>query len=365
MKRLSIVSTRLFLFGFIAVALTLSGCDLVDSDPPDRPTISTADVFVSNQGNFADANGTVTAFNVESGQSETAISPSAVIQSVEVLEDQLFVMAGDRVDIYDIESLSRVGEIDGVTNARYILFGGQDLALITNIAQFDSEGNVTAPPSVSLVDLQENEVISSLELDGSPSGIALASNLIFVAKGGFGVSNEVAAISIDLDAGELELEDNIDVGCAPTFLFSLGTDRISGLCNTEEGEGQYIIITPAEMGVSVRQDLGGTVQTASGAGQKGYFSSSANVVLAVVDQERIVVMEAGTGNVEDELGPFDGNPIGGVAYDEVERLIYLARPVGDFQTTGEVTVHSTDGEEVGRFDAGISPSHIVFSRVFD
>jgi|GEM_PF-2241345 len=365
MQLLYNASSRLLLIAALAVSLTLAGCDIFDDPEAPSQDISTASVLVSNQGNFSDANGTVTAFDPEAGTATTAIEPVATIQSIDVLQDRLFVMVGDRIDVHDVETFDQVAEIDDVTNARYIVFGTTDLALVSNIAQFDENFDQVAPPALDLLDLSTGEATDRVELEGSPAGMAVAQNLVFVAQGAFGSSENVAVIRPNTVDGTLSAEDSIDAGCAVTFLFSLSENEVGGLCNTSDDEGQYIVIDVTAGEVIARADLGGRVTTSTGAGQDGFLTREIPAVFAVLDAERIVQLDPVTGEIDAEIGPLAGNPIGGVSFDDVDNLLYVARPVGDFQTTGEVSIHETDGTEVGRFDAGIAPSHIVFSRVIE
>lgn len=346
--------SRLLLIAALAVSLTLAGCDIFDDPDSDPREIATATVLVSSQGNFSDANGIVTAYDPEDGTATTAIDPRAVIQSIDLLQDRLFMMAGDRVDVYDVQTFEQVGQISDV-NARYIVFVTTNLALVTTIF----------PSSVVLVDLTTDEVVDTAELDGSPAGMAVAQNLVFVAQGGFGSSEAIATVRPNTQTNELTIEEPIEAGCAVTFLFTLDDNEISGLCNTSEGEGQYIVIDVNAGEVIAREDLGGRVAT--GAGQDGFLARDIPAVFAVLDEDRIVQLNPRTGEVEAEIGPLAGNPIGGVSYDEVDNLLYVARPDDDpsFTVTGEVSIHELDGTEVGRFDAGIAPSHIVFSRVIE
>ncbi len=346
--------SRLLLIAALAVSLTLAGCDIFDDPDSDPREIATATVLVSSQGNFSDANGIVTAYDPEDGTATTAIDPRAVIQSIDLLQDRLFMMAGDRVDVYDVQTFEQVGQISDV-NARYIVFGTTNLALVTTIF----------PSSVVLVDLTTDEVVDTAELDGSPAGMAVAQNLVFVAQGGFGSSEAIATVRPNTQTNELTIEEPIEAGCAVTFLFTLNDNEISGLCNTSDDEGQYIVIDVNAGEVIAREDLGGRVATSTGAGQDGFLARDIPAVFAVLDASRIVQLDPITGAVEAEIGPLEGNPIGGVAFDEVDERLYVPRPVGDFQTTGEVSIHELDGTEVGRFDAGIAPSHIVFSRVIE
>ncbi|TQE92123.1 MAG: hypothetical protein FKY71_19950, partial [Spiribacter salinus] len=263
MQFLSHASSRLLLTAALAASLALAGCDIFE-DPDSNPReITTATVLVSSQGNFSDANGTVTAYDPTEEAASTALAPVATIQSIDVLQDRLFVMAGDRVDVHDVESFDQVGQISGVTNARYIVFGSTNLALVTNIAQFDDDGEAVAPPSVDLVDLRTDEVVDTAELTGSPAGMAVAQNRVFVAQGTFGSSEAIATVRPNTQTNELTVEDSIEAGCAVTFLFALSDTEISGLCNTSEDEGQYIVVDVDAREVISRTDLGGRVATAT------------------------------------------------------------------------------------------------------
>src|SRR5690625_5358420 len=136
-----------------AFLLTWTGCDLL-STSDDDPAVP-AGVVVGNQGEFSAGDGSITVYNPASNTSSTAVSNlESIVQSVEIIGDQLFVVAntGGRVDVYDVDSFERIGMVEGLVSPRYIASAGGRL-FITNLYESStsySGGSVTVVDHKSL-----------------------------------------------------------------------------------------------------------------------------------------------------------------------------------------------------------------------
>src|SRR5690625_4639844 len=103
-----------------AFLLTWTGCDLL-STSDDDPAVP-AGVVVGNQGEISAGDGSITVYNPASNTSWSAVySHQAIVPSVEIICDQLFVVAnpGGRVDVYAVASFERIGMVEGLVSPRY------------------------------------------------------------------------------------------------------------------------------------------------------------------------------------------------------------------------------------------------------
>ncbi|HYE58897.1 MAG TPA: hypothetical protein VD948_10335, partial [Rhodothermales bacterium] len=126
--------------------LVLSACDNAGDEQ------TRGDVLVANQGNFSDANGSITRYDPEGGTASTPVSGlGTVIQSLYVDGGTLYVASNTagRVDVFDTATLQRTGQITGLVSPRYMVRVGTKL-YVTNLY---ADAQTFTGGSVSVVDV--------------------------------------------------------------------------------------------------------------------------------------------------------------------------------------------------------------------
>lgn len=340
---------------FLIILLTLSvvavGCDSGGVD--DEPEEASA-VFVANQGNFGDGNGSVSTYDPATDMAQPAAVPPAqlgsTVQGAFLTEERYYVVAntGRRLDVFDRETLQRVGQTDMLfANPRYVLVEGETAYVTDQVFGGTS--------SVAVLDLSGEAIAlrERIEVSGSPEGLARAGDRLFVGLGAFDASDRVAII----DAEQGALIEEVDIGCSARFVLADRQGEVFALC-TDTGEA--VILDGLSGDELARLDLGGAVST-NGPGQDGYYTSETEELYAVVGQNTVVRINTANNAVAGTVGPLSGTPISAVAYDAERQTLYLGRtepaPAG-FTERGTVTLHRRDGEQTGRFETGIAPTYI-------
>lgn len=337
-----------FLTAFLLLVVTLGGCDLLDENEPDDPAPSTAGVLVANQGNFGDGNGSVTFYDLATEESSEVIQDiGSIIQSLSVVEDRLYVAAntGDRVSSFSLNDFSQTGQAE-VPSPRYLAQTGPSEAYVTSQTW-------ERDPSVRILDLTQDTVVDSLAVEGAPEGLTASGERLYVAAGGFEMATHLEVV----DLSARELLDPIDIGCYARIVITDRDDEVFAFCNTEEGEGEAVVLDGESGSVADRLELSGSVSSAD-PGKDAYFDPETEEAYVVLDQERVARINTTSNEVVEVLGPFDGAPIGAVAYDPVDETLYLGRVPG-FDEAGTVTIHERDGTEAGSFQAGVAPTDIT------
>ena len=368
-RSIAMKSIKPFLFAISAIfGLIVAGCDTVGNENEDAPA---AGVFVVNQGNFGDANGSVSVYDPVAQHTRTAAISNlgSILQSATLVGDRLYLMAntGERIDIFDVETLEQTGQITDVISPRYMVTRGQK-GYVTNLygaAGIFSGGNVT------VIDLEQNQKLKEIEVGNNPEGLAIVGDRLYVANFGFGEDSTVSVIDLNSE----EVIDTLDADCdGPRFLLPDKDDEIFVFCtgrtifdeNFEpigETDGAVRVLKASTGEILLRIDIEGRIGS-EGPGQDAFYSQDRGLIYVVKNQDSILVFDTNRNDLVDEIGPFDGDPIGAVAYDaELERL-YLGRVAG-FVASGAVTIHADDGTEIDRFTAGIAPVHIMFSATDD
>ncbi|MFB3132151.1 MAG: YncE family protein, partial [Rhodothermales bacterium] len=144
----------------------------------------TLGVYIANQGNFFDENGSITFYNPITNETTEVLEDVATIfQSVEVFNGRVYAVAntGGRIDVLNAETNERQPSISGLTNPRYIAFASETKAYVTN--QVFRFGGVTDKSFVSIIDLETGVVGDTLQVPGQPDHIVVAGTRAYVALG--------------------------------------------------------------------------------------------------------------------------------------------------------------------------------------
>lgn len=343
----------LLLAGLTTVlSLSLIGCDLVGSDN-DGPSLSTSGVYVANQGNFSDGNGSVSLYdpNADRVTVEAIGGLNSIVQSIALEGDRLYLTAntGGRLDVFDASDQTQVGQLTELSGPRYLTFPDDETAFLT-------DQSFSGPSSVHSIDVSGSspERTASIEVPGTPEGIASTDNRVYAALGGFSDTTLVAAINPQ----EPSLEETIDVGCAPRYAVADQQDEVFLTCSEAS---ELVVLDGATGEVQTRLDLPAASST-SGPGQAASYSPSDEELYVVVAMDRLTRINTATNEVVTTLGPLDGDPIGAVGYDAVREELYVGRVPG-FDQRGSVTIHERNGTQTGSFNAGVAPTYIDFRRV--
>jgi DNA-binding beta-propeller fold protein YncE len=317
-----------------------------------------ATVFVGNQGNFTDGDGSVTTYDPESDAAAEPIGDfGAIVQSIATDGQNLYVAAntGGRVDVYRLDTESglsdgRIGQIP-VENPRYLAFT-EDKVFVTS-QLYDR------PSEVVVADAATFEVVATVEVGGFAEGIAVRGDRVFVATGAFGATQEVVV----LDAATNEVVQRIDVGCtaprslvadsfgAEVWVFCAGAPATD---DAPEVEGEVVVLDAATGEVVTRIAIDGRIDTA-GPGQDAFARGVS--IFAVRDQDTVLRFDAEANTLAATI-PAAGDPIGAVAFDDRAERLYLGRVAG-FDVAGSVTIHEADGTQAGVFTAGVAPTSIL------
>ena len=345
------MSRRLFLLSLVTLlGLTLTSCDLSGSNESGC-SLSGADIFFANQGNFGDANGSVGAY---SSQFDTVTCSSigelnSIVQGITLQDENLFVTAntGSRVDIFSSSRPSRSAQVSGVNGPRYTAISGDTTAYVTDQPPFRSSKS----PAVRIIDIgaENPSIVDSVIVSGTPEGITVSGSHAYAALAAFGTNTNVAKIDIT----QRTLDNTIDVGCATREVVADTDGDVFALCS----DAAEAVILDGESGtIQTRLALPDTAESASGIGHPSYYAASANELYVATDTD-LIRIDTGTNTVDATIDVGLSGAPGAVGYDPTEKTLYVARVAG-FTTSGSITLHARDGTKTGSFDAGIAPAYL-------
>ncbi len=336
----------------LVLPLTLFGCDSTGGEcDGDADCLPPLEVAIGNQGNFAAGDGSVTVYGGGTA-AEPITDLGSIVQSVAFAGPSrwLFVTAntGGRVEVYDQSGTERVGVLP-VENPRYVAWGGEDRLFVTS-QLYDR------PSEVIVADARTLAVLDTVEVGGLAEGVAVSDGRVYVATGAFGATQEVVV----LDATTGEVVDRIDTGCVgPRYVLAVGAEVWVTCTGSDDADGEVLRLSAETGAVTARIRVEGQIRTA-GPGQDAADDPVTDRLYVVRDQNAIVVIGVEAAEVVDEIA-VGGDPIGAVGVDRFRDRLYLGRVPG-FDVRGYVTVHTLDGAEVDRFEAGVAPTAIAFAE---
>ncbi|MFB6247918.1 MAG: YncE family protein [Salinibacter sp.] len=342
----------LVLFGSLLGA-ALSGCDLSGTTGgPGTPSVT--GVYVANQGNFTDGNGSVTIYNpsTEQLQPQAISGLGSIVQGIAVRDTTLLVMANTaaRIDVFSTDGPTQTAQVTGVTSPRYAAFTGPSTAYVT-------DQSFTGASAVRVLDLsaEQPRVVSTIPVSGSPEGIAVTGDRAYAALGAFGDTSLVATIDVTRNA----LEDEIDVGCTPRDVAADASGDVFALCSDA---AEAVVLEGGTGTIQTRLALPDTAETAFGVGDPASFTPAAEE-LHVATDTGVIRIDTRSDAVDRLLDVGLSSAPGTVAYDAARQDLYVARlPDAPFTERGTVTLHDRGGTQTGSFPAGIAPTAIDFRQ---
>ncbi len=324
-------------------------------------------VYVANQGNFSDFNGSITWHDLSTGQTGE-IDVFNLAQSITLHGDFGYVASNTshNVDILDLSTNMRVGQIPGVSGPRYISVVDQNKAYVSADHVFGRSAD-----KVKVLDLQSQTVSGSVDVGSKPEDIAVVGNRAFVANSGWGNDSTLTVIDIQTDT----VIETIDLGCdGPRHLEVDRQGDLWAFCNgktvynadftavLERTSGAAVVLNPQTGDILNRIDFSHQVG-ASASGQDSYYSpESEEIFLIRSDSAMVLVFDTATNMYKESMTFSGAEGVGGLAYDATARLFYIGRIVS-FIEPGFVQIANRDDlSEVGRFAAGIGPAHLALHK---
>jgi len=341
----------------ISVSIFQVGCDVFGADDGEVD-VETRQLLITNQGNFSDENGSLSLFSLaDSTVSNNIISGfSGLPQSVTVQGDMAYILVntstfnGGRIDIVDLTSKTRVGQIAEVPAPRYMAFGPDNKAYVSNL--FNG--------TVSVINTIDNSIASTISVGSNPEGVLFSDGKIFVANYGFGADSTLSVIDPDLDT----VRQTVDLGCdGPRTLSDIpGTDDLLVVCSGNtifdadfnvigRTDGQVLFVNKTNFSVTTRID---NLDTQLGASSLGLDASvGAGNVYVARDQE-IVVIDIATRSASSVIS-LDSNISSVFSFND---RLYVGTH-DDFTTAGKLRQFGKSGQEEVNVNAGVVPAHIA------
>ena len=338
----------------------LTSCDDDDNQPAGE---FESGIFVINEGNFQDADGTISFISPTDGSVKQDLFGSVnnglalgdVVQSMTIDGDYAFVVVNNsnKIEIVNANTFVSVHTLQGLSLPRYFTtLNGK--GYVTEWVSFTDPGRVT------IIDLDSHTAGESITTDYGAENILAHDGLLYVSNN---FSNTISVI----DPDEKEVIKTIEVGNGPGSLLIDNDDMIWVICAggydldyNPLNDGKLVRLDPEksedESAVSVVKEIElGTNLTAKAAINKAMdslFYYSGNSVYAV----NTSASEAPTSPL---LTEDDATGFYGIGLDPQDGILYLA-DTKNFAGNGVVYRYTSSGVPVDNKVTGRGPNGFAF-----
>lgn len=340
----------------VLISLAFYSCSKNNSTEPLRPV--TKGVFVINEGLYMQNNSEITFYDPSTNQTITnfysqkngrLIGDNA--NSMYIFEKKGFVAVdgSNKIEVIDLETGQSLGIIDLGQN------GSPREIFILN----SYRGFVTSFSKNAVIEFNPTtlNIVREIPVGKYPEGIAYANNKLFIANSDLGNGNSVSVIDLNSNS----VIKTIQVGKNPRFTGLSNDGRViigcSGDFFNQNSLGGYYFINPANLTVTDSILLGYHPQD--------YALTKDNFLFYIND---VGIGKINLNNKYVDTIFISGmtiNDIYGIAYsiafDEINQQLYVGNPK-NFQQNGEVKIFDKNGNYLKKFETKINPGAIYFYR---
>lgn len=327
--------------------------DPLSSGDGDKP-LTLDGVYIVNEGNFGQSNGSLSYLNLDEGKVYNEIYKTAngealgdVAQSMTIVDSLGYIIVNNsnKIEVINLKTWKKkaVIEMPAGSSPRYMALVGNGRAYVTNLYT----------NNVAIINLVDNTVVKTIDVGNNPEQIVVAKGKAYVANSGFGTGNTVSVINI---AGDGVIK-TIRVGDNPRFVQLSAQDEVHILCSGSYGDwndpnddtdgGIYVIDPNSDTVVDSLIISGHPSGLALNSHSSGYFLNSGYIVSYDTEKREVL-------NDKFVAGYFYG-----IAVDISNDLIF-ALDAKDYQQSGTLTVYDSQGELKYDYSVGIIPGFAAF-----
>jgi YVTN family beta-propeller protein len=350
------VTNLKYITTFIIAVFIVSGCSDNTTGPETGKKLH-ASVYVINEGNFSQSNGTVTAFNPQTGKAVDAALAyvndrpfNGFIQSAAVIDNRLYVVynSPDKIEAADLKTLKSAGTLTLSEDPTALAAAGKGSAYVTNL-----NGN-----SVTRINLDKmKETSDTIAVGLQPYFAYKADGKVFVSNYGFGNDHTVSVI--DIASGKVE--KTLKVGPGPRQITEDADGRLWVVCrgnmpyehpeNNVPG-GIYIINPQQETVVD-------SIKNGSYPQQMAFDRKDGKAFVLYNDKHVAVISVSSLTIQKDHLINPKSRNFQAIGFSPSESVLYIGESRG-YAQSGQALRYNLKGAVIDSFKTGISPIGFQF-----
>jgi YVTN family beta-propeller protein len=326
----------------------------------DTPEPVAGDILIINEGNFGQANGSLSLYSREAEQVENNVFSEAnsgreleaSVQSVRVHDEVAFIVcnAADKIEIVDaatLEALRAPLEDEGLISPRYLTVAGNK-AYVTVWGPFDENFALTES-KVAVIDLNDYSISKYIDVAAGPEGILAEGDKVFVANS---FTNVLTVIDTNTD----EVTEEITLEGSPQLMDTYATFLWVSVTGAAS---QFVQIDP------IRNSITKTISVA-GSNSNGKFTINKNLnSLYFIGAEPFpssvtnilsLPLDASSPTYETLIS---GNSFYGIGSDPLSNELFVGNS-NSFQGEGTLLRYDAQGMLLDSYAVGVGPNGFVF-----
>jgi len=352
---------NIYLFIIASLLFVIIACDKIDDFgevTPEGPDYKPGKgVFVINEGNFGNGNGSISFINDDESEVYNDIFFHAtdrplgdVPLSMTNMGDSGWIVVNNsgKIEVVDLYDMSSLATISGLSSPRFVVPVSPDRVYVSDFVE----------SKISIINTLDFSLEGKIELGCSSEQMLLANGKVFVAFwSNYGFShlenNQLKIIDINTD----QVVDSVEVGKEPNSMVLDKEGKLWVLCSggfgSEEKPSLCCIDTENLEIISCLKfpDINSspTSLCINGAGDMLFFLNKGVFKFAITAQELPVL----------PLIPEGEHLFYSLAIDPLTTEIFATDAI-DYQQRGLVLKYKPEGTFIGSFRAGVIPGMMVF-----
>lgn len=344
-------------YALLLLLLTIIFVSCNDENGNNPDPLELASVYVTNEGNFSDSNGSVTSYDPETGATLKKAFEDAngrpiagIVQSAEISGDRMFIVLNNanKIEVVDVKTFESIATVELSKDPTDVEVIDEETAYVSNLF----EGSISI---IDLVNYEETE--QTIQAGSQPRSILRFGNFAYVANNGSGNDNTVSVINI----ADNTIEDTIEVGPGPDNIVADESGRLWVVCNGLIAYDENWERDPANDKPGSIYLIDGNSATVTDSIKTGGHPSG---IALDNSRARAYLLNGGIFEIdmntltvaEDTLATRSFNAIG--YFPEQDRL-YAGDSKG-YSQDGQVLIYNLQGTAVDSFNVGIAPNGFKF-----
>ncbi len=343
----------LLLLTILGFSLFIMGCSNDDNGPL-MPTVDFAPgVFIVNEGNFGSGNGSISFYHPETMDVSQDIFQAVngrptgdVVQSMAIGGDRIYVVANGSNTVEAVERgtfNSTATLTDGLANPRFAATHN-DKVYVSNWGSFDENFQLDQS-FVQVWEAGASAPSATINTDNGTENLMVVGDRLFASNS---FTNTVSVIDLNTE----EVISTLELYQGPGAMVLDAAGNLNVICtgNFQGQDGRIITINPNSLQITGTIELGLNPSNRLTVAEGTLFTiAGANVVkISPSGAPELVSIEGVTG-------------LYGIDYDAARGEFYLGDAAG-FQGNGKVIITDQNFEEKESFSTGVGPNGFVFEN---
>lgn len=344
----------IYLFFSLLLVTSLSSC--ADDEPIVANDFETG-VFIVNEGNFNEGDGSISHFDPSTDEVKFNIFSQNneeqplgdVVQSMTIDGETGYIVVNNsnKVEVVNYETMESMATIEDVSLPRYMAVEGEK-GYLSEWVSFSETGRV------SVINTSDYSVSKSIPVGFGAEYLLIKNNMLYVSN-----SNENTVSVIDLTSETVT--KTLAVSNSPKFIKEDANGKLWVICAggynedwSPANDGALVRIDPATNSVEKTLEFGANVsgKMALNPSQDVIYYSMGNAIYAFDIASTSLPANPLITN-ENIIGTY------GIGVNPTNGIIYVADNAG-FQSNGLVYRFQPDGTFIDSFEAGRAPNGFVF-----